>query len=758
MRKATNHAVDLARDHETAVIFDLDYRPVLWKVAGKGDGETRYKASDIISTEYQAILGQCDLIIGTEEEVKIAGGSSDLNQALGKIRALTSALIVLKKGEEGCAVFKDKIEEPLSCSPFPVTICNVLGAGDAFASGFLSGFLRGEGLQVCGQYGNAAGAIVVTRHGCAPAMPTRDETKYFIAHYHSSAMDVVSSNLLKLHRETGIAKASNDPLFVLAFDHRVQFEESCNGHNDLIRQFKNKVFEGFQKVAETVQAADLAILVDPIYGGEVLKKASDEGVLIGAPIEKADHFPVEWIDDSKSLYQQILERPSHWFVKILWKFHADMAPEMKEIQLNRLKELANVCDHLDRKLMLELIIPSDQENNGDVVSRAMKEVYAHHIYPVWWKIAALPSLAEWRQVTAVIDHHDPAARIIILGGSGTNIEDFAHAFNIAKSTHHGGGFAIGRSVFKSSWEDFVQNKISAEEIPDQIASKYLDLVKLWQQKAVDKESIMNELLIRQEGDFRDGYNEITAIGETSHDTGINFGILKLKAGERKEFNDSPETACLLMKGEVVFDYDAKSYTAKRESIFDEDPIAIHFAQNQKVTILAQTDAEIAVSQTENTEQFETIVFDGTNMLESEQRGKGLLEDTAHRNVRTIFDIRNRPKAKLVLGEVINFPGRWSSYPPHHHAQPEIYHYRFTEPNGYGHGEIGDDILKIKHGDTLKILYENDHAQTAAPGYGMYYIWVIRHLEDQPYTVPEFTEEHSWTKMPDANDRVWKHAN
>ncbi len=119
-----------------------------------------------------------------------------------------------------------------------------------------------------------------------------------------------------------------------------------------------------------------------------------------------------------------------------------------------------------------------------------------------------------------------------------------------------------------------------------------------------------------------------------------------------------------------------------------------------------------------------------------------------RFVRTIFDRSNsHPDTQLVLGEVVNFPGRWSSYPPHHHPQPEIYHYRFTNPHGYGHAELGEDVYKVRPGDTLKILDELDHSQCSAPGYGMYYIWVIRHLPNSRYTVPVFTDEHRWTMDP-----------
>jgi 5-deoxy-glucuronate isomerase len=98
---------------------------------------------------------------------------------------------------------------------------------------------------------------------------------------------------------------------------------------------------------------------------------------------------------------------------------------------------------------------------------------------------------------------------------------------------------------------------------------------------------------------------------------------------------------------------------------------------------------------------------------------------------------------------VTLPGGWSSYPPHHHRQPEIYHYRFTAPQGYGHAELGDQVFKVGNRDTLCIKPGLDHAQCAAPGYGMYYSWVIRHLPGDPYTVPEFTREHAWIMDKDA---------
>ena len=259
-------------------------------------------------------------------------------------------------------------------------------------------------------------------------------------------------------------------------------------------------------------------------------------------------------------------------------------------------------------------------------------------------------------------------------------------------------------------------------------------------------------LIARPDFFSAGYHPITFRAD---ETGMDFGVLTLAPGQSFDLTSELETACLLLTGKATFQYLDVSRVVQRESVFEQDPFCLHLSPRDLGRVEAgDGGCECVVVRTQHSGSFATTLFDATNMLESEKRGKGLLGDTAYRIVRTIFDGRNRPDAGLVLGEVITFPGRWSSYPPHHHPQPEIYHYRFTEPQGYGHGECGDTVYRIHDGDTLKILDGNDHAQVAAPGYGMMYVWAIRHLPDHPYTVPDFTPCHDWTRHPGADDRAW----
>jgi 5-deoxy-glucuronate isomerase len=248
------------------------------------------------------------------------------------------------------------------------------------------------------------------------------------------------------------------------------------------------------------------------------------------------------------------------------------------------------------------------------------------------------------------------------------------------------------------------------------------------------------------GGFNDGFTEITSTGD---DTGIALGVHKFKGGERYVDTAKSETAWLLMNGRVSIEFGGEVYEFQRRSLFDDLPICLHVSAGTEVRLTINEDSEFTVYQTANAANFSPRLYRDDD-VESEDRGKGQVGDTCWRVVRTIFGIDNRDSAsELVLGEVITLPGRWSSYPPHHHAQPEIYHYRFNEPQGYGHGELGDSVLKVRQYDTVKILDLNDHAQCAAPGYAMYYSWVIRHLPDQPYTAPEFTEEHTWVMKSDA---------
>jgi 5-deoxy-glucuronate isomerase len=271
-------------------------------------------------------------------------------------------------------------------------------------------------------------------------------------------------------------------------------------------------------------------------------------------------------------------------------------------------------------------------------------------------------------------------------------------------------------------------------------------------------ALSSPLLVRGQRDgFADGYTAITRDADSPPGAGVEFGIRRMRRGAEVEVHSSGaprESVWVLLDGEAEVNWGCQgNCRVQRRSLFDEAPTTLHVDAKTHLHVHAVSDVvEWAVISTANAREFEPRVFRPED-VEPEYRGAGLAQDTCLRNVRLIFDGARRPDSNLVVGEVINYPGRWSSYPPHHHAQPELYHYRFTAPQGYGHGEVGEQVLRVQQNDTLRIPGGNDHAQVAAPGYGMYYLWIVRHLDDNPYEGFEFTREHAWLLQRDA--RIWQ---
>lgn len=255
--------------------------------------------------------------------------------------------------------------------------------------------------------------------------------------------------------------------------------------------------------------------------------------------------------------------------------------------------------------------------------------------------------------------------------------------------------------------------------------------------------------------FPPGFTAVAREGALAPAPGLDFGILRLAPGESWAETSADETAWILLHGAATFAVAGHVHEVARKSIFDEAPSCVHLGPGTPVLVQAgDTTAEFAVVHTANARSFEPRLFLPAD-LTPEYRGAGLVQDACLRNVRLIFDRAARPASNLVVGEVVNYPGRWSSYPPHHHEQPEIYHYRFTASAGYGHAELGEHVVKVRAHDTIVIPPGLGHAQVSAPGYGMYYLWIIRHLPGNPYTGFTFAPEHQWTL--DARQQGWKPA-
>jgi 5-dehydro-2-deoxygluconokinase len=186
-RSAAVFALEQARAAGRQIVFDLDFRADQWHDP---------RAFGVI---LRTVLPLVDIAIGTEEEVnalfvedhtaiRVAysqmtapeiGG--DLPANISRLLHAGPAALVVKRGARGTTVYTAEDQTGLDVPGFPVDVVNVLGAGDAFAGGFIYGLLKGWDWYRAARIGNACGAIVVTRHGCANFMPLEEETFNFIA-------------------------------------------------------------------------------------------------------------------------------------------------------------------------------------------------------------------------------------------------------------------------------------------------------------------------------------------------------------------------------------------------------------------------------------------------------------------------------------------------------------------------------------------------------------------------------------------------
>jgi 5-dehydro-2-deoxygluconokinase len=178
-RTATIHAAKTAQALGAIVVVDIDYRRALWP------------DPTVFGAAVRTLLPHADFAIGTAEEIGAAGDHECEATAVARLLDFGVRAVILKRGGEGAVVHR-RGADAVAIPAYRVAVVNVLGAGDAFASGFIYGVLHGWSLDESVRIGNATGAIVATRHGCANFMPTLPEVHAFLT--EADGQQTVSGN------------------------------------------------------------------------------------------------------------------------------------------------------------------------------------------------------------------------------------------------------------------------------------------------------------------------------------------------------------------------------------------------------------------------------------------------------------------------------------------------------------------------------------------------------------------------------------
>ncbi len=479
---ASRKAARIARENGGRVALDIDYRPVLWGLGGLDSGEERFVESGKVTAHLQGILPLCDLVVGTEEELHIAGGTTDTLAAINRVRALTGAVIVCKRGPMGCVVFPDAIpddiEQGIRGPGFVVDVYNVLGAGDAFMAGLLRGWLREADWQTSATYANACGAFAVSRHGCTPAIPTWEELTHFLGHGSPTPALRKDPELHHIHWAT-TRRRTHETIMALAIDHRSQFADMIAAAGTGLARagdFKMLALEALRRVADGRDG--YGILLDGTLGKRALHAAMNGDLWVARPVETPGSRPVEF-ESGPDIGGTLLEWPVDQVVKCLINYHPDDPPGLRAEQERQALMLFGACRNTGHELLLEIICGKSGPVAPETVSTVLQRFYDLGIRPDWWKLEPAADTQSWRNITGCIAANDPHCRGVVILGLEAPASRLLESFKVAAGFDLVRGFAVGRTIFATVAQDWLAGRIDDEQARSAMAANFRVLADGW---------------------------------------------------------------------------------------------------------------------------------------------------------------------------------------------------------------------------------------------------------------------------------------
>ena len=230
---------------------------------------------------------------------------------------------------------------------------------------------------------------------------------------------------------------------------------------------------------------------------------------------------------------------------------------------------------------------------------------------------------------------------------------------------------------------------------------------------------------------KEGYLSLTTGNELAY---IEFGIVNLGAGSshQQEKDEKRETGLILLKGKGRVEVGEKVWEIEREDVFSQKAFGIYVPPGISWRVEAEKPLELAVARASSKKRGEPVLI-SPGMVKKELRGK----QGFRRDVYNIIDEKVDAE-KLVIGETINFPGEWSSFPPHKHDRDnlpeeskleEFYLFKIKPEDGFGMARLYteekdlDEAYVIKNNSFL-LIPKGYHPIAVIPGYRLYYLWIL----------------------------------
>ncbi len=477
---AVHKALVLARKHGARTALDIDYRPNLWGLAGHGDGESRFIESAMVTAKLQSNLHFFDLIVGTEEEFHVAGGSTDTIEALRAVRKVSNATLVCKRGPMGAVAFSGAIPDSLDDGEtgpgFPIEVFNVLGAGDGFMSGLVRGWLDDAPWPLALKYANACGAFAVSRHGCTPAYPSWEELQFFLARGVRTPALRKDKELDQIHWSTNRRKQWS-AVKAFAFDHRSQLEDVPGATVEKIGRFKELCLDATLAVADGQPG--FGLLCDNRLGKTALHRAAGQGLWIGRPVEWPGSRPLTLEPELGADFGGLSEWALEHVVKVLCFCHPDDTEEMRHSQEAVITRLYQACRRNRLEMLLE-VIPSKVGPVDDLsTAKLIQRFYDIGIYPDWWKLEPMQTAEAWEATCDAISRNDAFVQGIVVLGLGQSEAELASAFKLAAGFPLVKGFAVGRTIHADVGRDWMAGRVTDADAVATMAANFRRLCNVW---------------------------------------------------------------------------------------------------------------------------------------------------------------------------------------------------------------------------------------------------------------------------------------
>ncbi len=297
----------------------------------------------------------------------------------------------------------------------------------------------------------------------------------------------------------------DDPLFILAMDHRESFGRTLFEvkHDDpdqvqveAMRSAKLLIFEGLEVAQPSVRSGRIGVLVDERYGQDVIDavKASADPMVLAVPLEASGHewFTLEWGDK----WLEHVESVKPDYAKVLIRDNPGFDAAQRDAQLTSLAQVSAGLRTVGVPLLYELLVPAtdaqlaqaghdagayDRDIRPGLVVQVIADNQAHGVEPALWKVEGLETVEAAQQVAAQAKAGGRTTDLIVLGRDAP-AERLDHWLEVASQVDAFVGFAIGRSIWEdvvSRYEAFGATDSAAVNARREIADRYLGFIAHW---------------------------------------------------------------------------------------------------------------------------------------------------------------------------------------------------------------------------------------------------------------------------------------